>query len=152
MRSYPPPSLVFLALLGIEIAGGVLVPPSMARNSQTLSSALADAFVTSIVRKCASNHLPSRTSCVSPPLLIFPLDHRQGSALCAYHPSVKVIHPSPPARRRRRRRRHRRCSGLSERSPSDARQRPAVAVWGGVVAVRGALCADKDGGAARTGE
>ena len=40
MRAYPPPpSSVFLALLGADIAGGIICPPSWARNSQTLSSA-----------------------------------------------------------------------------------------------------------------
>ena len=41
MRAYPPPSFMFLALLGTEIAGGALYAlyPSMARNSETLSSA-----------------------------------------------------------------------------------------------------------------
>ena len=38
MRAYPPPSFVFLAFLGAEIAGGQnMPPPSRTRNSQTLS-------------------------------------------------------------------------------------------------------------------
>ena len=37
MKAYPPPSFVFLALLGAEVAGGGTL--SRARNSQTLSSA-----------------------------------------------------------------------------------------------------------------
>ena len=38
-RSRPlPPSLVFLALLGAKIARGDIMPPSRARNSQTLST------------------------------------------------------------------------------------------------------------------
>ena len=38
MRAYyPPPSFVFLAVLGAEIAGGSICPPPFrARNSQTL--------------------------------------------------------------------------------------------------------------------
>ena len=42
MRAYSPPSLVFLALLGAEIAGGIICPLSRAFNSQTLSSARVD--------------------------------------------------------------------------------------------------------------
>ena len=43
MRAYPPPSFVFLAFLGAEIAGGQnMPPPSRARNSQTLSRGRAN--------------------------------------------------------------------------------------------------------------
>ena len=47
MRAYPPPSFVFLAFLGAEIAGGGgrICPPSRARNSQTLSRGRARAMI-----------------------------------------------------------------------------------------------------------